>query len=206
MLSDKESKAIRLIRNELMHNGQTLTVRKLSKSLGFSSPRTGALIISQLVEKGYLRRKSKRELQIVKQTEGPDTSAQTVDVPFVGTIACGTPLLAVENIEMKIPVSVKIAKPPYRYFFLKASGNSMNKVGIENGNMILIRQQSTANNGDFVVALIDDEATLKEFHSFNDHIVLKPRSTSKEYNPIILTKDFKIQGVVIKNYPSFIGN
>ncbi len=121
----------------------------------------------------------------------------TVKIPLLGTIACGIPIFAEENIEVKIPISVKLAKPGHRYFLLRASGDSMNKKGINNGDLVLIRQQQTAENGQDVVALIDNEATIKEYHNYGDKIILKPQSTNNNHQPVILTNDFRIQGVVI---------
>lgn len=121
----------------------------------------------------------------------------TVNVPLLGMIACGIPIFAEENIEALIPVSVKLAKPGNRYFLLQASGNSMDKKGINDGDLVLIKQQSTAENGQDVVALIDNEATIKEYHNYGDKIILKPRSTYSGHQPIILTSDFRIQGIVV---------
>lgn len=196
-LSDKELKAVREIRNSLMHRNRAPSVRELMVSLGYRSPRSAAVIIGRLISKGILRRGSDGSLRLVKNLEDDDARAQTVDVPLVGNVACGTPALAEENIEAMIPVSTKLARPPYRYFLLKASGDSMNEKGINDGDLVLVRQQSTAENGDIIVALIDDEAAIKEFHISDKTIVLKPRSTNKQHKPIVLTRDFQIQGIVI---------
>ncbi len=125
-------------------------------------------------------------------------SNEMIKIPLLGIIACGTPILAEENIRIRIPVSVKILKPNQRYFLLRALGDSMNNAGINDGDLVLIRQQQTAENGDKVVALIDNEATIKEFHHKGNAIVLKPKSTNDKHQPIILSNDFKIQGVVEK--------
>lgn len=117
-------------------------------------------------------------------------------MPLLGNVACGAPIFAEENIEAFISISDKLIKPSNRYFILRASGDSMDDVGINDGDLVLIRQQQTAQNGDQVVALIDDEATIKEFHHNENIIVLKPRSKSSKHQPIILTNDFRIQGVV----------
>src|SRR3989339_558197 len=109
-----------------------------------------------------------------------------VSVPLYDTVSCGQPSLAVSDVKEMVPVSTKFAKPPFKYFLLKAKGDSMNEAGI--------------NNGDNVVALIDDEATIKEFYREGEKIVLKPKSTNKAHQPIILTRDFKIQGVVVENF------
>lgn len=201
-LSNRELEAIRQIRNSLMHRGRALSVRELMTSLGYRSPRSASLIIAQLITKRILRRKLNGSLQIIKNLEDDETRAQTVDVPLVGTVACGTPVMAEENIEAMIPVSVKLARPPQKYFLLRANGNSMNKKGIKDGDLVLVRQQTTAENGNTVVALIDNEATVKEFSISSETIILRPKSTDKKHKPIVLTKNFQIQGVVITTIPN----
>lgn len=121
---------------------------------------------------------------------------QTIKVPLLGSVACGNPIFAEENIEAYIPVSTQIIKQSNKYFILKASGNSMNEAGINDGDLVLVRQQQVANDRDLVVALIDDEATIKEYHKKQDMIILKPKSNEPTHQPIILTEDFRIQGVV----------
>ena len=201
--SNKEVEAVRHIRNYLMHNGYLPSVRELMRELGFKSPRSAALIIESLIDKGVLKRNKDGNLQLIINKEFSNDSgrAETVNVPLLGTVSCGAPIFASENIEAFIPVSVKLAKQPYKYFLLRAKGDSMNEKGINNGDLVLIKQQQTANNGDDVVALIDDDATIKEFHLNGNTIVLKPRSTNNKHQPIILTTDFKIQGVVIAVIP-----
>ena len=129
-------------------------------------------------------------------------NAQTIKLPLIGNIACGTPILAVENIEAEIPVSIDLIKGSSKHFLLKAVGNSMNKAGINDGDFVLVKQQNTAENGNIVVALIDDEATIKELHKTREAILLKPHSTEPEHKPIILNRGFKIQGIVITTIPS----
>src|SRR5206468_2058202 len=104
--------------------------------------------------------------------------ARTVDVPLVGSVACGTPLLAVENFEAHVAVSKSLARPGSKYFLLRAKGDSMDRAGIEDGDLVLVRQQSHAENGDGVVALIDDDATIKAFHREKGVVVLRPRSNN----------------------------
>ena len=201
VITNKELEAVREIRNSLMHAGRIPSMRELMSSLGYKSPRSASLIVDKLIKKGVLRRKEEGGLQFVKNL-GDDTSrAQTVDVPLVGMVSCGVPILAEENVQAKIPVSIKLACPPHRYFLLKAKGDSMNQERINDGDLVLVRQQTTAKNGEIVVALIDDEATIKEFHTAGETVVLKPRSRNKEHKPIVLTKDFQVQGVVITAIP-----
>jgi len=137
-----------------------------------------------------------RELLLSSLIGQTNSEPETVNVPLLGTVACGVPILAEANIKAMIPVSTKLLRRNHRYFLLRASGNSMDNYGIKDGDLVLIKQQSSAENGEIVVALIDDEATIKEFQRQEDVIVLKPKSKNKKYQPIILTSDFKIQGVV----------
>lgn len=200
-ISNKELKALREIRNSLMHRGRVPSIRELMTSLGYRSPRSAALLYENLIEKGILRRKRDGNLQFVGGVEDNTFRAQTVDVPLVGNIYCGVPVLAEENVEAMIPVSTKLAQSPHKYFLLRAKGDSMDERGINDGDLLLIRQQPTARNGDMVVALIDDEATVKEFRVAGETVVLKPRSKNKEHKLIVLTKDFQVQGVVITAIP-----
>ncbi|MCL4161396.1 UNVERIFIED_CONTAM: hypothetical protein GTU68_013485 [Idotea baltica] len=130
------------------------------------------------------------------QAESESEYQQTTNIPLLGNVACGHPLFAEENIESEIPVSVELIRKDKNYFILRASGDSMNEAKINDGDLVLIRQEQVAENGNKVVALIDDEATIKEFWKQGNMIVLKPKSTNKIHQPIILTTDFKIQGIV----------
>lgn len=121
---------------------------------------------------------------------------ELVTIPILGSASCGKPILAIENKEGEMPISNKLLKKGMRYFILRASGNSMNKAKINDGDLVLIRQQQIAENGQYVVALIDNEVTIKEFYRNGDLLILKPKSTEKVHQPIVLTEDFKIQGVV----------
>ena len=201
-LNQKQADAVRHIRNWLMHKGQTPSVRKLMTALGYKSPRSAALIIEELIQKGILRKRSNGELQLIKDIDADSVHARTVDIPLVGMVTCGAPILAQENIEGYIPVSVSLAKPGFKYFLLRAKGDSMNKSGINDGDLILVRQQSAAQNGHIVVALIDDEATVKEFQHSKNYIVLMPRSSNKNHKPIILTENFQVQGVAVTTIPN----
>ena len=202
VITNKELEAVREIRNSLMHVGRIPSMRELMSSLGYRSPRSASLIVDKLIKKGVLRRKEGGGLQFLRNLAEDTTRAQTVDVPLIGVVACGMPVLAEENTQAMISVSTKLARPPHRYFLLKAKGDSMDQENINDGDMLLIRQQTTAKNGDIVVALIDDEATVKEFHSAGETVVLKPKSRNKQYQPIVLTKDFQIQGVVVTSVPA----
>jgi repressor LexA len=193
--------AIRHIRNWIMHKARTPSVRELMADLGYKSPRSVQDILEQLKEKGVIKKLVHGEYQLVMNPDFGSTHAQTINVPIVGNVACGMPMLAEENIEGYIPVSTSLAKAGSKYYLLHAQGDSMNKAGVNEGDLVLVRQQPTANEGDKVVALIDGEATIKEFHRTQDMIILKPVSSNKRHKPIILTDDFQIQGVVVTAIP-----
>ncbi|KAF0145416.1 MAG: LexA repressor [Nitrospirae bacterium] len=200
-LNQKQSDAVRCMRNWLMHKGEIPSVRELMAALRYKSPRSAALIIEELIQKGILRKRSNGDLQLIKDIDADSAHARTVDIPLVGMVTCGMPILAQENIEGYIPVSVSLAKSGNKYFLVRAKGDSMNKAGINDGDLILVRQQSAAQNGDIVVALIDDEATVKEFQHTKNCVVLMPRSNNKNHKPIILTENFQVQGVAVTTIP-----
>lgn len=195
-LSPKELVAVRYIRNWLVHRGRTPSVRELMRELQYKSPRSIQDILDQLTKKEIIKRTANGSIILRNDPETTKSHAQTVNIPLVGTVSCGSPILAEENIEGFVAVSTAIAKKGIRYFLLHASGDSMNKAGINDGDLVLVKQQSTAESGDKVVALIDDEATIKEYHHTGNVVVLQPRSTNPEHTPIILNEDFQIQGIV----------
>jgi repressor LexA len=198
----RELEAIRYIRNQLHHRGVSPSVRQIMRLLDYKSPHSALLLLKKLTQAGIISRdKTTGRLKLLENPEHEKQQAKTVDIPLVGNVPCGNPFLAEENIEGTIPVSVALARPPHNYFLLRACGDSMNKKGIQDGNMVLVRQQQVANNGDAVVALIDDEATVKEYHESEQAVVLKPCSTNSEHKPIVLNRDFEIQGIVVAAIP-----
>lgn len=200
MLKLKEKQALSIIRMKYRDNWLVPTMRELQEELWYASPRSIQIIFERLIEEGYMERIDGKLTLKNKQWIGEFT----VDVPLVWTVACGTPIFAEENIEAKIPVSVQIASAPYKYFFLRAKWDSMNKKEINDTDLILVREQHTARDGDIVVALIDDEATIKEFKHLWDSIALVPHSDNTKHKPIILQEDFLIQWLFVKSFPSSI--
>ena len=202
MFTEKELEAIRYIRSFIMNNGHMPSIRQMGREIGFSSPRSASMMINKLVDKGVLQRRGNGALRFMDSEFKHEFNASTVNVPLVGTVPCGAPVLAEENIEAMIPVSTKLAQSPYKYFLLKASGDSMNQRGINDGDLVLVRQQETARSKDIVVALIDGEATVKEFRKLGDVVVLFPRSDNNQHKPIYLERDFRVQGVVVATIPN----
>lgn len=202
-LTTKQVEAMRYIRNCVAHSGKAPSVRDIMRALDYQSPRSAVLITNELINKGLLKKRENGSIQLVRDLEEKSYHAQTVNVPLVGAVACGMPILAEENIEGYIPVSTRLAKPNHKYFLLKAQGDSMDKAGINDGDLVLVKQQPTADEGDKVVALIDDSATVKQLHWADGAIVLRPRSTNPNNKPIVLTEDFQVQGIVVATIPNF---
>jgi len=202
-ITNKETTAIKAIRNFLMQNGRMPSVRELMRDLEYKSPRSVSVILNNLIEKGVLNKKDDGSIQLIQDhTVNSDAEREeTTQIPLLGLVTCGSPMLAEENIEAYFSVSTKLAKQPGKYYFLRAMGDSMNQKGIYDGDLVLIKQQSTANNGDIIVALIDDEATIKELQINPDSVVLHPRSSNKKHTPIILSRDLIIQGIVVTTIP-----
>ncbi len=201
-LSQRERAALRFLQTRLETGGVAPSVRQVQEHLGYRSPRSAAVILERLRVAGFVRRRADGQLQLLRPLSARRTHAQTTPVPLVGTVPCGLPLLAEENVQALIPVSTKLARPPHRYFLLRASGDSMDLAGIQDGDLVLVRQQRTAESGQRVIALIDDEATLKEFRRSPDLVALVPRSKNAQHKPILLSDDFQVQGVVVATIPN----
>lgn len=199
-LTRKQEEFFNVISDYIRREKVPPTNREILLEMGFKSPRSVAQYLDVLEEGGYIRRgKGARNIKIERSPYDDVQSARIVKVPIAGRVPCGAPFLAEENIEGFIGVSEKIARPPYNYFMLRASGDSMDRAGIKDCDLVLVRQQTTADNGDRVVALLDDEATIKRLRFHSDYIALEPESTNPEHCPVIVEKDFRIQGVVVRS-------
>ena len=202
MLTARDLKAFNFIRNRLVH-GHTVTVRELCAEINVASTSTAMLTIEKLIAHGYCARNDEGRLQITYAEENDNGSAATVKVPLVGEVACGTPLFAEENIQQWFDVSTRICPTSYKHFFLRAKGDSMNcaQKPIKDGWLVLVRCQNTAPEGEMVVGLINDEATVKVIHYADDCVILHPKSSNPSHRPIIVTGDFQIQGIAVKAFP-----
>jgi repressor LexA len=202
-VSIKAREALRHIRNAVMHTGKVLSVRDLMNAMKYKSPRSALLLMQELEDLGFLKKKVDGGYQLLRDLAEPEVT-RTVDVPLVGSVPCGAPLLAEENIEAMIPVATSLARPGSKYFLLRATGDSMNLVDINEGDLLLIKQQQYADhNGQFVVALIDDDATVKEYRRNGNVVMLIPKSDNPIHQPIILNQQFQIQGVVEAIIPKY---
>lgn len=190
-LAEKLDKSYNMV-NSYVQNRRQPSLEDLFKIAKILDVAVAELLEINISKKNYGSMKS----TIYKVAESKREYEKMISIPLLGNVACGHPLFAEENVETEISISTKLIRKDKNYFILRASGNSMNKANIDDGDLVLIRQEQTAEDGDKVVALIDDEATIKEFCRQGNMIVLKPQSSNKEHQPIILTRDFKIQGIV----------
>ena len=181
MLKEREQKILDYMREEIRKKGYPPTVREICSALNIKSTSTAHKDISNLVKAGYIKK--------------DPSHTEVIDIPVVGRIAAGTPILAEQNIEDSFPVPARfVGNNPN--FMLTVRGESMIEAGIMDGDYILVEQQNTARNGDIVVAMVDgfeSEATVKTFYREGDHIRLQPENSTM--SPIIVN-DVKILGKV----------
>ena len=206
-LKDRERKILNYMKEEIKTKGYPPTVREICTAIGIKSTSTAHKDIESLVRQGYLVKdpSKPRALMVVdphadkkapaeRNTEVLERS-DVVDIPVVGRVAAGTPILAEQNIEDTFPVPARYTAGGTSYM-LRVRGESMIEAGIMDGDLILVQQQDTARNGEIVVAMIDgfeSEATVKTFYHEGDHIRLQPENQTM--SPIIV-KDVKILGKV----------
>ena len=198
----QDLKGYAFIRNSIVHTGITPSLREVGKAIGYDSPRSVQLMLERLQKRGLLSYSK----GIVRLSAGKALAAseQTVEVPLVGAVACGLPTLAEQDPEAVFDISTKVAKPGHCYFLLRAKGTSMNRSGINDGDPLLVKQQPIAEEGEKIVALINNEATVKHFHRDGGMVVLRPNSTDSTHKPIVLSDEFIIQGVVVATLPKNI--
>ena len=192
---------LKAINESLINRGLPPTIEELRKKLGLGSTRTVLRYLRWLEDEGDIERWT--GARGVRALRSDMSQVQTRAVPIVGTAPAGALMLAEENIDGWVQMPKTIVRPGSEYFLLRVRGNSMNKakVGdekIEDGDLVLVRQQATANDGDTVVALVDGEATIKRFAKGSDYYVLKPDSTDTRHCPVVVDRDFHVQGIVVR--------
>ena len=202
-LKDREQRVLNFITEQIKINGYPPTVRDIGAALGIKSTSTVQKSMNILEEEGFIRKQAgkRRAFEVVAGgAEKPQAPAQdradVVDVPLVGRVAAGMPILAEQNIEGSFPMPAQFIGKGTN-FMLTVHGDSMIEAGIMDGDYILVQEQKTANNGDIVVAMIngefESESTVKTFYKENGHIRLQPQNSSMD--PIIVD-DCEIVGLV----------
>jgi len=202
-LNKREKAILKYIEKQIKENGYPPSVREIGKGVGLSSTATVHTYITGLEKKGYIKKENQkgRTLKLLKGgLEGQEriqekpvySGKELVDVPVIGKITAGAPILAVENVTDTFPIPLDFVGNS-ESFMLTVRGESMIEAGILDGDYILVRKQDIARNGEIVVALIEDEATVKTFYKEKDYIRLQPENSSMD--PIIVP-DCKILGRV----------
>ena len=189
---------MRFIKEEVKRKGYPPSVREIGEAVGLASSSTVHGHLARLETKGLIRRDptKPRAIEILDTEEEIHIPKnQVVNVPVIGKVTAGTPITAVENIEEYFPLPDRLAPPDEHVFMLEIMGESMIDAGILDQDYVIVKQQNTANNGDIVVAMTeDDEATVKRFFKEETHIRLQPENPTME--PIIL-QNLTILGKVI---------
>ncbi|HEY3367936.1 MAG TPA: transcriptional repressor LexA [Symbiobacteriaceae bacterium] len=185
-LTERQRQVLQFIKDEIRHKGYPPSVREIGEAIGLSSSSTVHGHMARLEEKGYIRRDPTKPRAIeVLDEDISSPRRRTVSVPMVGRVTAGLPIFAEQNIEDHFPLPADFVRADEsELFFLTVQGESMIEAGILDGDYVLVRRQSTANNGDIVVALIEDEATVKRFFKEQGRIRLQPEN--RFMDPIIV--------------------
>lgn len=196
-LSRRQYDILDVIRTSIDKRGYPPTVREIGAAVGLSSTCTVHKHLNILEQRGFIKRNPLKSRSIMPALPGPGEAAPKVAVlPLIGRVAAGIPLLAEENIEDMVPLPVAVTRGRDS-FVLRIAGESMVGDGLRDGDYVVVARQPTAENGDTVVALIGDEATVKRYYREDDAIRLQPANPA--FKPIRL-REVSILGKVIASY------
>lgn len=185
-ISAKQQEILEYIKQEILHRGYPPAVREICEAVKLRSTSSVHAHLETLEKNGYIRRDptKPRAIEIVDDNFNL-ARREMVNVPIIGTVAAGQPILATENIEDYFPIPAEMM-PNVECFMLNVKGESMVNAGILDGDRVLVQQQSTARNGDIVVAMVDDSATVKTFYKEDGHYRLQPENDFMD--PIIVNE------------------
>ncbi|MDO5539838.1 MAG: transcriptional repressor LexA [Eubacteriales bacterium] len=194
-ITKKQTEILEYIKSEILNRGFPPAVREICEAVNLKSTSSVHSHLETLEKNGYIRRDptKPRAIEIIDDNFNL-VRREVVNVPIIGRVAAGQPLLAVENIENYFPIPAEFM-PNAQTFMLNVKGESMINAGIFDGDQILVQQQNTARNGDIVVALIDDSATVKTYYKEDGYYRLQPENDTMD--PIIVHGDIQILGKVI---------
>ena len=193
-ITDKQREILEYIKETILSKGYPPAVREICEAVHLKSTSSVHSHLETLEKNGYIRRDPTKPRTIeILDDDFALTRREMVQVPVIGTVAAGMPILAEENIEDYMPIPAEML-PNKEVFMLKVKGESMIEAGIYNNDKVIVVKQQTAENGDKVVALVDDSATVNTFYKEEGHIRLQPENSSM--NPIIVD-DVQILGKVI---------
>ncbi|HHU69711.1 MAG TPA: transcriptional repressor LexA [Thermoanaerobacterales bacterium] len=191
-LTERQNDILCFIKHEVKTKGYPPSVREICKAVGLNSTSTVHSHLSTLEKKGYIRRDPTKP-RAIELLDSDYNLKEMVDVPLIGNVTAGEPILAIENIEDTVTLPLDFVRYD-NVFMLSIKGNSMINAGILDNDMVLVKKQDYASNGDIVVALLGDEATVKRFFKEKDYIRLQPENP---YLDPIIVNDVKIIGKVI---------
>lgn len=194
-ISTKQQEILDYIKKEILRKGYPPCVREICEAVHLKSTSSVHSHLETLEKNGYIRRDptKPRAIEILDDSFSM-VRQEIVSIPVVGAVAAGQPILATENIERYFPIPAEFIPMGEETFMLKVQGESMINAGILDGDTILVKSCNSAKNGDMVVALIDDSATVKTYYKEEGHIRLQPENDTME--PIIVTGEVKILGKV----------
>ena len=200
-LNEKQKEVYDFLLEFTKTNGYPPSVREICKAVSLKSTSTVHVHLKSLEKKGLIYRDpTKPRAIVINEISLNNNAINTLKIPIVGNITAGMPILATENIDGSFEISLNSIKHDNNLFALKVQGHSMINAGINDGDLAIIEQCNFADNGKIVVALINDEATLKTFYKEKNHIRLQPENNSME--PIIV-KDCSILGVLVGIFRTF---
>ena len=199
-LSPKQQMILTFLKSEIRKKGYPPTVREICEAVGLSSTSTVHAHLETLEKKGYIRRSpTKNRSTEILEDDFYNFDRELISVPIVGEVTAGVPILAEENIESTFPIPAEyVHQDPV--FMLRVRGDSMIGAGIFSKDLVLVRQQATAQDGDIVVALLDDSATVKYYFREQNYIRLEP--ANQKYSAI-LSKEVVILGKVVGLFRMF---
>ncbi|MGI6357213.1 MAG: transcriptional repressor LexA [Bacillota bacterium] len=198
-LTKRQQQILDCIKQSVREKGYPPSVREIGSAVGLSSSATVHSHLATLENKGLIRRDPTKPRAIEILDHAFQAAVDAVQVPVLGRVTAGVPILAVENIEEYFPLPRQVIRDQ-EVFILHVSGDSMIEAGILDGDYVIVRKQNSAQNGDIVVALLGDEATVKTFYREKDHVRLQPENPT--LSPI-LTKEVTVLGKVIGLYRLF---
>ena len=198
-VSKRQEAILQFIKDEVRAKGYPPSVREIGEAVGLASSSTVHGHLARLENKGLIRRDPTKP-RAIEILDGDDTIArqEVIHVPLIGKVTAGSPITAIENIEEYFPLPDTYGTAEDQLFMLEIMGESMIEAGILNGDYVIVKKQSTANNGDIVVAMtMDDEATVKRFYKEKTHFRLQPENSSMA--PIIV-ENVTVLGKVVGLY------
>lgn len=193
-LNSKEKEILEFIKNELLLKGYPPSVREICSSVGVKSTSTVHGYLESIERKGFIKRNPAKPRAIEILDDSIINKKEVINVPILGSVAAGQPILALENIEDRFPIPIDYIPANRDMFMLEVHGDSMIGCGILDGDYVIVEQKPTAENGDIVVALIEESATIKRFYKEKDYIRLQPENP--DMDPIIVN-DCKILGKAV---------